>query len=55
MEYELPSREDDSEELANISAKVTVAELLMERGRKLAAEAENDIKFYKLTREIQDR
>jgi hypothetical protein len=40
------------EQLAKITAKVEIAKMLMERGRLLADEAENDIKFYKITEEI---
>jgi hypothetical protein len=49
MDREYESEKENIEELAKISAKVTVAGLLMEQGRKLAEEAENDLKFYKIT------
>jgi hypothetical protein len=52
FDFEFSRELGQEEQLAKIAAKVEIAKMLMERGKQLADEAENDIKFYRITEEI---
>lgn len=50
--FEFSKELGQEKQLSKISAKVEVAKILMEMGKKLADEAESDIKFYSMTEDL---
>lgn len=51
---EKPEFNYNSDQIADIYAKLEVAKVLIKMGTDMAKQAENDIKFYRITNGIQE-
>jgi hypothetical protein len=43
-----------TDQIADVYAKLEVAKILIDMGTKMAKQAENDIKFYRIANKLED-
>lgn len=54
FEYEANGYKYTEEQMIEVYAKLKIAQLMIERGTEMAREAENTIKFYRITNGVGD-
>lgn len=54
FEYEANGYKYTEEQMIEVYAKLKIAQVMIERGTEMAREAENTIKFYRITNGVGD-
>lgn len=53
FDYELNGYKYSEEQMIDLYARLKIAQIMVERGTALAKQVENDIKFYRMTNQIE--